>query len=273
MSELFRTLETTVRDQQTKYYGRYRGSVVNNEDPEVMGRVTLTVPSVLGETESVWALPVVPYGGGPNAGWLMVPPVGANVLVEFLEGDPSAPIWSGGFWNPGDEVPEEHTGPALKVLRTQAGHALVFDDTEDTEAITLTSKAGAEAKLDETGTFRLTDSEGATVVLDAEAGELRIADSHGNEMVMTSSGITCSDVNGNEITTSGSAIDITSASQINIKGSGITLGGPMEQPLVTKSFLALFNAHTHPTGVGPSGPPLPQPPTPLPTTTSTTKAS
>ena len=39
---------------------------------------------------------------------MTVPPVGANVWVEFEGGDVNYPIWSGCFWGPG-ELPAEAT--------------------------------------------------------------------------------------------------------------------------------------------------------------------
>src|SRR5439155_25743748 len=40
---------------QGKYYGKYRGFVVDNADPDHIGRLKLRVPSVLGTTELDWA--------------------------------------------------------------------------------------------------------------------------------------------------------------------------------------------------------------------------
>jgi uncharacterized protein involved in type VI secretion and phage assembly len=259
MSELFNAIETSVRAQATKYYGKFRAFVVDNEDPQRMGRVKLRIPSVLGEIESDWALPCFAYGGGDQYGMIAVPPVDAAVVAEFLEGDASSPMWTGTFWRTGDEVPEEFENPAQKVLRTETGHKIVFDDTADAETITITSKAEAEVLMDAAGSIILTDSAGATVTLDAEAGELTVADANGNELVMTSSGITCTDANGNEITAAGSGVEIKSSATVNIEGSMVTVAGSGGEPLIKGStFLSLFNAHTHnATSIGaPTSPPI-----------------
>ncbi|MGH8004955.1 MAG: phage baseplate assembly protein V [Limisphaerales bacterium] len=96
--------------------GKHRGVVVNNVDPQQMGRLQVQVPSVAG-TDALFALPSVPYAG-PGVGFFFLPPVGANVWVEFEEGDKNRPIWSGGFWGSG-EVPSEANLPQRKVLKTE----------------------------------------------------------------------------------------------------------------------------------------------------------
>ena len=103
----FTAIEKTIRQQQNRYYGKYRAFVSDNVDPEKRGRCKLVVPSVMGETVSDWALPCTPYGGAADLGFLAVPPVGAQVVAEFMEGDISSPLWTGTFWRTADELPEE----------------------------------------------------------------------------------------------------------------------------------------------------------------------
>lgn len=254
----FQLLEDVARRQVTRYWGKYRGIVTDVEDPEKRGRVKLLVPSVLGEDESQWALPVFAYGGGSDFGFIAVPPKDSAVLVEFLEGDPSAPLWSGTFWRRSGEVPEEHTGQATKLFKTESGHRLVFDDTEGEETVTLHSAAEAVVEMNSEGSIALTDKGGAHVTLDAAAGTLTVEDANGNSIELSSSGISCVDASGNEITTSASGVEVKGAT-INIEGQSVTVGGAGGEPLIKgQTFLALFNSHTHPcTAPGtPSGPPV-----------------
>ena len=87
-----------------RFYGKYRGLVIENIDPEQIGRVLLQVPDVLGAIPSSWAMPCVP-AAGIQAGCFIVPPIGSQVWVEFEQGDPDYPIWTGGFWGLVAEVP------------------------------------------------------------------------------------------------------------------------------------------------------------------------
>jgi Uncharacterized protein conserved in bacteria len=104
---------------QRRAYGKYRGFVTDNADPERLARVKLRVPSLLGEAESGWALPCLPCGGLSNQGFFAVPGVGAQVWVEFEGGNLDFPIWTGTFWQQSGDAPTEaQDPPTTQVLRT-----------------------------------------------------------------------------------------------------------------------------------------------------------
>ena len=85
---------------EQRFYGKYLGFVVDNADPEFLGRLKLQVPSILGDqVVTGWAMPCVPYGGSAGAGLLAIPETEAGVWVEFEEGDLEFPIWVGTFWS------------------------------------------------------------------------------------------------------------------------------------------------------------------------------
>ena len=149
-------LEKIVADLMQKverrFYGKYRGFVVNNMDPKRLGRLTLRVPSVLGsDVVTGWAMPCVPYGGQENQGFWCIPEVGAGVWVEFEEGDLEFPIWVGTFWSePGgaSEIPtlndadgkerkNEQAQPTRKILKTNKGHTIQFEDADGKEMVIL----------------------------------------------------------------------------------------------------------------------------------------
>lgn len=116
-------------NQQQKFFGKYRGTVVNHVDPMRQGRVQVTVPNVL--PLSTWALPCVPFAG-IQQGAFLIPMAGSGVWVEFEAGDQDRPIWVGGYWgNPG-EVPAlaQATAPGLQVvcINTLAQNTLLLSD-------------------------------------------------------------------------------------------------------------------------------------------------
>src|SRR5215471_6781981 len=93
--------------ESQKFYGKYRGTVINNIDPLQVGRLMVEVPDVLSLAPSSWAEPCVPLAGptGPQMGVYLVPPIGAGVWIEFGQGDPDYPIWVGCRWGAASDVP------------------------------------------------------------------------------------------------------------------------------------------------------------------------
>jgi uncharacterized protein involved in type VI secretion and phage assembly len=116
---------------QQRFYGKYRGTVVNNLDPMQIGRVQVIVPDVSGVLPSSWAMPCLPMAG-TRMGIYTVPPVGANVWVEFERGDPDLPIWVGCFWSSVAEVPAPARTPPpglSNIALSAAGASILIDDT------------------------------------------------------------------------------------------------------------------------------------------------
>lgn len=118
----------------TQFFGKYRGKVENNVDPQQIGRIQASVPAVFGEGRLSWAMPCAAYAG-PGVGFFVIPPLGANVWVEFEGGNPDYPIWSGCFWGPG-EAPAPPALPFVKILQTD-GIMLKLDDTPGAGGFTL----------------------------------------------------------------------------------------------------------------------------------------
>jgi uncharacterized protein involved in type VI secretion and phage assembly len=205
LDELLRVVDERVL---SRFYGKYEAVVTNVDDPLKIGRVRAKVPAVFGpDVESGWALPCAPFGGGKDRGMLFLPEVGDSVWFEFAGGEPSRPIWVGGFWGApsGDsvsadasEVPThdgKKAGPKLGVLRTKAGHRIVLDD---------------------------------------DGGVIVIAHGEGK-----------------------AEVKITKSGEVVIKAEKVKLGaeGASQAVVLGNDFMQHFNTHTHPTGVGPSGPP------------------
>ncbi|MFS8203783.1 phage baseplate assembly protein V [Streptomyces sp. CWNU-52B] len=154
-----------------RYLGKFRGRVVDNNDPLRIGRVTAEVPDVLGDEPSTWALPCLPFTG-PESGQFVVPPTGAGVWVEFEQGDPSFPIWTGCWYGAAEELPpdarrELQANVANKpvVVQTPLAHKLVMSDTPGAEqGILLQAQGGAYIRITEEAVVIATGA-GAEVVL------------------------------------------------------------------------------------------------------------
>ncbi|MEM9318240.1 MAG: phage baseplate assembly protein V [Pseudomonadota bacterium] len=139
------------------YYGKYRGTVSNNVDPNTSGRLQVSVPAVYGTNTLNWAMPCVPYAG-PDQGFFMIPPIGANVWVEFEGGDISFPIWSGGFWGQG-ECPGSLA--LTKLIKTPVA-TITLDETRPDAPVVVETEAGNKITITAQG-LTLETSGGAKV--------------------------------------------------------------------------------------------------------------
>jgi uncharacterized protein involved in type VI secretion and phage assembly len=151
-----------------QYFGKYRGTVVNNVDPMQMGRIMAIVPDVTGPLPSSWALPCVPMAG-PQAGQFVLPQIGAAVWMEFEQGNPDYPIWTGCFWGSVAEVPALALAapPGIQpiVLQTIGQNTLMISDVPGpTGGILLKSTTGALISINEVG-ITITNGQGATILL------------------------------------------------------------------------------------------------------------
>src|SRR5262249_46301863 len=125
-TQIYDVLAGVIRQVERRYYGKYRGQVTDNNDPDNLGRIKAKVPRLLDTEETGWALPAFIYGGASEQGLFFVPDQGAGVWIEFEEGDLNKPLWTG-TWFTGGDIPES-AKPGKKVLKTKSGHKIVLDD-------------------------------------------------------------------------------------------------------------------------------------------------
>jgi uncharacterized protein involved in type VI secretion and phage assembly len=131
-----------------EFYGKYRGKVTDNKDPLMQGRVRAKVAAVFGDDETGWALPSVPYAGS-GVGFFFVPPVDANVWMEFEGGNPDYPIWTGCFWGTG-EVPVLPALPDTKIIKTDTA-TIKLDDLPGVSGITIETNSGLKIVMNVLG--------------------------------------------------------------------------------------------------------------------------
>jgi hypothetical protein len=219
-TDLERIVADLAEKIERRFYGKYRGLVVDNADPANLGRLTVKVPSVLGSNiVTGWALPCVPYGGDADQGFLFIPEKNAGVWVEFEEGDLEFPIWVGTYWskpNQQSEAPMPNNAdgseqsavqdpPTRKIIKTKKGHTIQFEDKDKEEMVII--KEGQNGQVITMNKDGITITDGA----------------NGNTVTMDSSGIVVEDKNKNRIELSASAINILPATACNLGSNPVNM--------------------------------------------------
>jgi len=144
---LFDTLTQGLEEKDEKISGVVVGTVTNNQDPEGLGRVKVSLTIREDNSETDWA-PVATMMAGPGIGSLFIPEVGDKVLVAFLLGDPEEPYVIGMLWDrentppPGDDTGFQ-TNNVRKIV-SRKGHELRFDDSTLLSGVTLSSRMGMQ---------------------------------------------------------------------------------------------------------------------------------
>ena len=147
-------MSSGMRNEARIFPGLYQGTVLEvNEDSaseEELALIQLGWIKVslfdLSDTFA-WARPCFPYGH------FFVPKAGDRVWLAFEGGNRENPVWLG-IWYPQDTVPllpdETDPEPVQRLIRSESGHVLLFDDTEDATNITVNSAGGHSLVFDDT---------------------------------------------------------------------------------------------------------------------------
>lgn len=141
--EFFKNIKRFGLEFYKLYYGSYRATVYDNEDPKELGRLQVQIEGIYEEPYEYWASSKNIYSGN-GKGFYFIPAIGDEVWVTFEYGNPKFPVWSYGFWK---EKPTEGS-LTNKVLKTDSGNLLEFDDVE--ELIRYTSAKGKVIEISDT---------------------------------------------------------------------------------------------------------------------------
>jgi len=149
------------------YYGKYRATVLSNQDPLVQARLMLQVPDVLGDVPTTWALPCLP-AVGKQMGVFTLPAMGSTVWAEFEQGNPDYPIWVGGYWGSAAEVPPLALAapPGLQniLLQTTGQNSLWITDTPGPTGGIVLKSGGSMLIVNDTGIFLTNGTASITLI-------------------------------------------------------------------------------------------------------------
>jgi len=288
---------------------RHTAEVVATDDPEKRGRIRIKCSGILGDEEtdlSTWIEPLLTWG------FFLVPDIGEIVEVvidtcsdqDEIFGQTSItnpnPQWLGARYYQGEAdaegrrtVPEEFTSKNYgkrRGFKTPAGHVLIFDDTQDSEELTLACSSGPAAarkqafvSMDAKGSIVLSNATGTTIYMNAADGQLAIIDQHGNTYASDSAGMKIVSKQGYFLEMKEGVVQlvcggnvVVQANNASIKAAAVDLGNGADQFTIRGvDLMTWLNTHTHttplvmagPANIVTSPPVSPAPPTVLSTTT------
>lgn len=275
----------------TLFYEKHEARVTKNDDPEKRGRIKVSCVGLMGDDEEempMWVAPV------PMWGWFIVPDIGEMVEIEVVSGDSQDeqpgqsaidsldPKWRSTKRHWGNEqakdgvgkspIPEDFTATNYGKRRgfaTPAGHILLFDDTSGSRKITLTWHQDGKFTLigmDEDGSIVMNTHVGHVCYFNTKDKELSIIDPNGNHyrskddtVSIMNKNACCIEIKGDNVQVLAQGACTVSAKNCSLLAGEVQLGqAATDFALLANLFMnTVFKLHTHPTAMGPSGPPIP----------------
>ena len=147
------------------------GLVLDNEDPDGLGRVKINLPALSENETGYWARVAAPMAG-PGRGIFFLPEKDDEVLVAFEQGDITRPYVLGALWNGQDKPPE--TNANVRVIKSPSGHSVRLDDTADAEKIEIIDKSGENSVTIDTQSNSISIKSAQDVVIEAPQGKISL---------------------------------------------------------------------------------------------------
>ncbi len=156
--------------------GSYLAEVVSVQDPESLSRIQIRLLSfdqVGNQDAEIWARVAVPFAG-ENRGAFMIPDVGDEVLINFVNGDTRFPVVIGSLWNGSTRVPEQLGGSGDSVDRwsitgKQGTRIAIEEESAATVKVLITTPGGVSGEFTDEGGGKIEfKSSGTTLTIDPQ---------------------------------------------------------------------------------------------------------
>lgn len=208
-----------------KIYGVVVGLVTNNQDPSKMGRVKVKFPWLNNTDESNWARVATMMTGKDRGTWFL-PEVGDEVLVAFEHGSVEFPYIIGSLWNGVDTPPRDNDDGKNneRVIKSRAGHELIFGDEDGKEKVEIKTKAGHQLLLDDSS-----GSEKITIIDKSGSNKIEIDSAAGNIAFTAQT----------KLSLKATDIEITADSGLKLKGAQVEITADADLKVQSSAMLTL----------------------------------
>jgi Rhs element Vgr protein len=183
-----------------------------DQDPDQQYKIQVSVPVMQADVDGVWAR-LASYYGSSGLGSFFIPEIGDEVVLGFLNSDPSYPIILGSLYSSQRKPPYELTADNFtKAIMTRSKLTIEFDD--DKKIITIVTPGKNK------------------ILLSDDAKSIELHDQNNNSVTLTSDGITLSSPKDIVLSAKGKItldavanIEIASKADVEQKGMNVTLTG------------------------------------------------
>jgi Rhs element Vgr protein len=189
------------------------------EDPEKEHKIQVTIPVMANQTQGVWAR-IAKFYGSSGFGAFFMPEIGDEVILGYVNNDPSHPVILGSLYSSKNAPPytlEDDNN--FKAVVTRCKHKLEFD--EDKKIITI-------------------ETPGSNKMIFSDDGKsISILDQNGNKMVMDTGGISMESPKDIKITAQGKiqmegAMGVEVTSDMDIKMEGLNISAEAKVGMTAK---------------------------------------
>lgn len=221
-----------VRETGNRASGPAMGTVMEDCRAEADGLVTAKVEYELGEKgkKTRKALVALEYAADKGGTWFL-PEVGSRVLVEFLNGDPDAPVITRCFASPDMKPPEGIPAEKnqKKGFRTRGGVEAWIQDEDKKQKVMLSVGGALTVEVDaEKKTVTVGDSKGDNCLdINADQGVIRLNAAKKIELAI--GGTAALTIENNKLTINSGTVSIEAGQSLKLKGQTAGLQGSQIQ--------------------------------------------
>ncbi len=160
---------------RSRTYGVTAGIVMDNQDPDKLGRIKVRLPGRSDDEIGLWAR-ITTLMAGAERGSFFLPEVDDEVLMIFEQGDITRPYVLGALWNGQDKPPDTNADGEnnLRFIKSRSGHLIRFDDTDGAEKIEIIDKSSENHITFDTANNTITINSAQDINLEASQGTIKL---------------------------------------------------------------------------------------------------
>lgn len=202
--------------------GLHTGIVTDLEDPEGQNRIMVRVPTIMDHDEGIWSR-LSTLDAGNNRGTFILPEIGDEVIVGFINNDPRHAVVLGMLNSahaPAPLTASNDNNEKGYVSRSKL--KMLFND--DKKTIQIETPAGNKILLSEEDTaIKLEDQHGNKITMDSNG--IRLESFKDLELAAPAGHFKVTDMTGNTIKAEPGGLTIQASSKLTLQGAQIELSG------------------------------------------------